>query len=141
MDYELVEKQVKDFIIDYFKFRINRPEILNRIGENIIVFDFIRPHAANLIFEKMVNNVITRLKDNNKIELALEQDVYNTLRDYCTKDLTMGGRGIGNRLEISFVNPLSTLLFKLQPNEGDTVVINEIKESQLGWELNGYIKT
>jgi flagellar biosynthesis GTPase FlhF len=141
MDYELVEKQVKDFIIDYFKFRINRPEILNRIGENIIVFDFIRPYAANLIFEKMVNNVITKLKDNNKIELILEQDIYNTLRDYCTKDLTMGGRGIGNRLEISFVNPLSTLLFKLQPNEGDTVVINEIKESQLGWELNGYIKT
>lgn len=141
MDYELVEKQVKDFIIDYFKFRINRPEILNRIGENIIVFDFIRPYAANLIFEKMVNNIINRLKDNNKIDLILEQEVYNILKDYCIKDLTMGGRGIGNKLEISFVNPLSTLLFKLQPNEGDTVVINEIKEMQLGWELNGYIKT
>lgn len=141
MDYELVEKQVKDFIIDYFKFRINRPEILNRIGENIIVFDFIRPYAANLIFEKMVNNIINRLKDNNKIDLILEQEVYNILQDYCIKDLTMGGRGIGNKLEISFVNPLSTLLFKLQPNEGDTVVINEIKEMQLGWELNGYIKT
>ncbi|MGB9638560.1 MAG: AAA family ATPase, partial [bacterium] len=72
MDYDLVEKQVKDFIVDYFKFRINRPEILNRIGENIIVFDFIRPYAASLIFDKMLKNVILRLKDNNKIELVLE---------------------------------------------------------------------
>ncbi|MGB9638409.1 MAG: hypothetical protein ACPL1F_03825, partial [bacterium] len=64
----------------------------------------------------------------------------NALKEYCTKDLTMGGRGIGNKLEISFVNPLSTLLFKLQPTEGDTVVINEIIETPLGWELNGYKK-
>jgi len=140
MEYDLVEKQVKDFIVDYFKFRLNRPEILNRIGENIIVFDFIRPYAANLIFDKMINNIIYRLKDNNKIELILEDQIYNILKDYCVKDLSMGGRGIGNKLEIAFVNPLSTLLFKLQPKEGDSVVINDIKETYLGWELNGYIK-
>ncbi len=140
MDYNEVEKQVKDFIVDYFKFRLNRPEILNRIGENIIVFDFIRPYAANLIFDKMINNIIYRLKDNNKIELILEEKIYEILRNYCTKDLTMGGRGIGNKLEIIFVNPLSTLLFKLQPKEGQSVVINDIKETPLGWELNGYIK-
>jgi hypothetical protein len=40
---------------------------------NIIVFDFIRPYAANLIFDKMINNIIYRLKDKNKIELILEE--------------------------------------------------------------------
>lgn len=88
----------------------------------------------------MINNIIYRLKDNNKIELILEDQIYNILKDYCVKDLSMGGRGIGNKLEIAFVNPLSTLLFKLQPKEGDSVVINDIKETYLGWELNGYIK-
>jgi len=34
----------------HFKLILNRPEILNRIGENIIVFDFIRDElpSANL---------------------------------------------------------------------------------------------
>lgn len=42
-DYEAVENKVRSEIERYFKNQLNRPEILNRIGENIVVFDFIRP--------------------------------------------------------------------------------------------------
>ena len=140
MEYPEVEKQVKDFIVDYFRFRLNRPEILNRIGENIIVFDFIRPHSAGLIFDKMLKNVLDRLMDNNKVKVVLDDKVYQRLKKYSTEDLSMGGRGIGNRLEVSFVNPLSTLLFKLRPSEGNVVFISDLIENELGWELVGYIK-
>lgn len=34
-----------------FKTLLNRPEILNRIGDNVLVFDFIRAEVAQLIFE------------------------------------------------------------------------------------------
>ncbi|MFN3995382.1 MAG: AAA family ATPase [bacterium] len=139
MSYEQVETEIKNFIQDYFKFRINRPELLNRIGENIIVFDFIRLDSAKLIFEKMINNVIERIWDLRKIKIEILPEVYQVLLDYCTKDLTMGGRGIGNKIEESFVNPLSTLLFKLRPEEGKKVEIKGINKNELGWELEGSI--
>ena len=41
--YEQVERKVRTAIADYFKFTLGRPEILNRIGDNIGVFDFIQP--------------------------------------------------------------------------------------------------
>lgn len=139
MPYEQVETEIKNFIQDYFKFKINRPEILNRIGENIIVFDFIRPESAKLIFEKMINNVKQRIFDIRKLKIEIQEEAYRTLQDYCTKDLSMGGRGIGNKIEEIFVNPLSTLLFKLNPNEGQTVQIEKIYQTDLGWELEGRI--
>ena len=40
MPYEDVQKKVRNGIDNYFKLQLGRPEILNRIGENIIVFDF-----------------------------------------------------------------------------------------------------
>ena len=40
--FETVQKKVRAEIERHFKLVLNRPEILNRIGENIIVFDFIR---------------------------------------------------------------------------------------------------
>src|SRR3954451_24368374 len=39
---DVVRRKVLDEIERYFKVELNRPEILNRIGDNIIVFDFIR---------------------------------------------------------------------------------------------------
>ncbi|MFN3477973.1 MAG: AAA family ATPase [bacterium] len=139
MSYEQVETEIKNFIQDYFKFRINRPELLNRIGENVIVFDFVRPDSAKLIFEKMINNVIERIWDLRKIKIEISPEVCQVLLDYCTKDLTMGGRGIGNKIEESFVNPLSTLLFKLRPEEGKKVEIKGINKNELGWELEGNV--
>ena len=34
------------------------------------------------------------------------------LRELCTKDLSNGGRGIGNQLESLFVNPLARAMFR-----------------------------
>ncbi|MDI9101550.1 AAA family ATPase, partial [Pseudomonas aeruginosa] len=44
--FEAVQGKVHGEIERYFKLVLNRPEILNRIGENIIVFDFIRADVA-----------------------------------------------------------------------------------------------
>ncbi|MEM2175233.1 MAG: ATP-dependent Clp protease ATP-binding subunit, partial [Candidatus Micrarchaeia archaeon] len=85
------------------------------------------------------NNVKERIRDLRRIEIEVTEEVYNILQDYCTKDLTMGGRGIGNKIEESFVNPLSTLLFKLNPQEGQKVLVNGINQTELGWELDGQV--
>ena len=58
MPYEEVAQKINSAIEDFFRYRINRPEILNRIGRNVIVFDFIQPDTAAKILDKMLANVI-----------------------------------------------------------------------------------
>lgn len=53
--YEIVREKVLSEIRDHFKLVLNRPEILNRMGENIIVFDFIRHEVAEAIFKQMLD--------------------------------------------------------------------------------------
>lgn len=118
MPYVDIQKKIMASIENHFKYRLNRPEILNRIGRNIIVFDFIRPNVAEKIFAKMLSNVYARLAEDHKIELTLAPAVQESLVRLCCADLSMGGRGIGNALEEYFVNPLSRELFSLDASEG-----------------------
>ncbi len=110
--HEVVETRVRTAIQDYFKFRLSRPEILNRIGDNIIVFGFITPEIGAQIFDGMLRNVVNRVRDEHKVDLDLDPPVRDKLRDLCTKDLSNGGRGIGNQLESLFVNPLARAMFR-----------------------------
>src|SRR5262249_8861233 len=52
----VIEAKVRTEIERHFMLTLGRPEILNRIGENIIVFDFIRPVIAVDIFNQIVTN-------------------------------------------------------------------------------------
>ncbi len=110
--HEVVESRVRTAIQDYFKFRLSRPEILNRIGDNIIVFGFITPEIGAQIFDGMLRNIVNRVRDEHKVDLQIEEGVRDKLRDLCTKDLSNGGRGIGNQLESLFVNPLARAMFR-----------------------------
>jgi hypothetical protein len=109
--YETVEARVREAIGDYFKYRLSRPEILNRIGDNIVVFNFITPEVAEQIFDGMLKNVARRLHDEFRLRLAMPAEVRARLLARCTGDLSHGGRGIGNQLESAFVNPLARALF------------------------------
>jgi ATP-dependent Clp protease ATP-binding subunit ClpB len=109
--HEVVEARVRTAIQDYFKYRLSRPEILNRIGDNIIVFGFITQEIGGEIFDGMLRNVVNRVRDEHKIDLAIAASVRDRLRELCTRDLGNGGRGIGNQLESLFVNPLARAMF------------------------------
>ncbi|MDQ6685706.1 MAG: AAA family ATPase, partial [Pseudomonadota bacterium] len=111
--YVEIEARVRAAIADHFKFRLQRPELLNRIGDNIVVFDFIAPEVAGRIFDTMLGNVLARVRNEHGIALELEPAVAARLRQLCTEDLANGGRGIGNRLESVFINPLARALFAL----------------------------
>jgi ATP-dependent Clp protease ATP-binding subunit ClpA len=139
MPYSEVSKKIMDAIEDFFKFKISRPEILNRIGENIVVFDFIRPEVAGEIFEKMLNNVLLRLREIHRITVNIDEKVREKVREESCKDLSMGGRGIGNKLEEVFINPLSDLLFELMPPPNSVVIINDIYKENGVWRLKGKV--
>ncbi|MFN7276304.1 MAG: ATP-dependent Clp protease ATP-binding subunit, partial [Betaproteobacteria bacterium] len=133
--YEEVEARVRVAIGEHFKFRLMRPEILNRIGDNIVVFDFIRPAVAQSIFEGMLANVLARARAEHAIEIQLDATVSDTLRELCTADLSHGGRGIGNQLESVFVNPLARALFTRSPEAASEVRVTHITQADRVWTL------
>ncbi len=106
-----VKTKVREAIEDYFKFKLNRPEILNRIGENIVVFDFIRPDVANGILTSLINKITKELEQSKNITLALSPKSLNTLQELAGANLDNGGRGIGNVVENYLINPLARYMF------------------------------
>jgi energy-coupling factor transporter ATP-binding protein EcfA2 len=128
--YEIVEARVRGAIAEHFKFHLSRPELLNRIGDNIVVFNFISPSVAKRIFTGMLNNVIARVWEEHRLELELAPEVYSKLMEWCTHDLSNGGRGIGNQLESRFINPLARALFAFDLEGRKSVSVAELTISE-----------
>jgi ATP-dependent Clp protease ATP-binding subunit ClpA len=126
--YEVVESRVREAIGDHFKYRLSRPEILNRIGDNIVVFNFITPEVAGQIFSGMLANVARRLREEHRLELVLPRLVLEKLMSLCTRDLSNGGRGIGNALESVFINPLARALFETELEGRSSITVADIVE-------------
>nr|WP_282967086.1 hypothetical protein [Burkholderia ambifaria] len=98
---------------------------MNRIGENIIVFDFIREDVATDIFEQMVNAVLEDVASQG-IAVDLDTGSKAALQARCLGDLSNGGRGIRNQIEAHLLNPLARGLFDQDANAGDQFVISGI---------------
>ena len=62
-------------IEDYFKLELGRPELLNRMGENIIVFDYIRPPAAAQILDALLTKIRERTARDKGIALTLSPEL------------------------------------------------------------------
>ncbi|RKS71975.1 ClpA/ClpB-like protein [Actinomadura pelletieri DSM 43383] len=123
MPYDEVEQRIKSAVADHFTEVLNRPELLNRFGDNIVVFDFISAEAAQKIFDLQLANICRRVTEEHRLVLTVKSEALATLRGWCTEELDKGGRGIGMALESYFVNPLARALFDrdLVPNEKITV--------------------
>jgi energy-coupling factor transporter ATP-binding protein EcfA2 len=124
-----VRTRIKAAIEHHFRTTIGRPELLNRVGGNIIVFDFIRPDVARRIVEKMVAKVMSRVHLLHGVEVVLSPAAMRTLLDRATDDPSNGGRGIGNRIETLLINPLATLLFNLGLPKGGKLEISALTDN------------
>jgi hypothetical protein len=134
MDYPLLEAKVKGAIREHFTRAISRPELFNRLGDNIVVFDFISKEVAGNIFDLQLDNVVQQVSGDLAITLWLDDVARTALRDRCARDevLDNGGRGIGSEIESSFVNPLARYLFDNDCQAGTTVGIRSIS-----WRADG----
>ncbi|WP_433333891.1 AAA family ATPase [Spirillospora sp. CA-294931] len=123
MTYEEIQLRIKNAVADHFTEVLNRPELLNRFGDNIVVFDFISGDAADKIFDLQFANICKRVTEEHRLVLAVKGEALQILREWCTNELDKGGRGIGMALESFFVNPLARALFdrELVPDERITV--------------------
>ncbi len=128
--YEAVQSKVMAEISRHFKLVLNRPEILNRIGENVIVFDFIREEIAIQIFDQMVATILSDLEQQD-LHISVSGESTDTLRNICLKDLSNGGRGIRNKLESNLLNLLARELFDLEAEPGDRFEVRGLEASNL----------
>lgn len=126
--YEVIREKVLTEIRDHFKLVLNRPEILNRMGENIIVFDFIRQDVAQQIFDQMLAAILDDLKSKG-FAVTLEPPALAHLEAECLRDLSNGGRGIRNQLEARLVNPLARQLFDKDALPGQAFNLELIADS------------
>lgn len=118
--YEEIEKRVIGAIKAHFK-----PEVLNRIGNNIVVYDFIRADAARAIVDGQLAKICQRIAKQNKIEVTVPVGCHQYFCDLAAQPqvLEMGGRGIGNLMEEQFINPLAEFLFAENCKEGDCLTV------------------
>lgn len=128
MDYEEIREKILTGIKNYFKLELGRPEILNRIGDNIVVFDYIREDVAELILNSQIEKVTSRLMEQKNIDVTLSDEAKAFLYEKALGNLENGGRGIGNVVESMFINPLSRYLFDHQVKENSHLTVQQIQQ-------------
>lgn len=123
MSYDEIELRLLGIIKDYFKYTIQRPELLNRIGDNFVVFDFIREDAAAEILDMKLEAIAKNLEHEKGVRLTVGDEYRAYLLSKALSDLSNGGRGIGNMIETNLINPLSDILIAEKWNAGSTIEI------------------
>ncbi len=96
---------------EHFWVELKRPELLNRVGQNIVVFDFLTPSGMSAIFDTILQRVIRTLQSEQGIQITFEPDALTSLKQLCTQDYFDSGRGIANRIETHLINTLARHLF------------------------------
>lgn len=116
--YDVICARVQQAMATHFK-----PEVLNRIGDNIVVFDYISPDASRLILESQIRKINGNVRNRCGISVAAAQAVLDLLaeRALAPEVRENGGRGIGNLVEDAYLNPLSTFIFDESVEAGEVV--------------------
>jgi len=136
---EEFEIKLREGVANYFKNTLQRPELLNRIGENIVVFHFITPEVGRKILEKNIKDACRSVQAEHGVEVRVGKAARLKLEQWCVGDQVLnGGRGIGALLESRFTNPLSRLLFALPDArrvDGQVLTVSDVLETPTGYEL------
>lgn len=151
IEYSAIRTKVLAGVESYFKHNLGRPELLNRIGQNVVVFDFVRLETLRKIVEKKVlPSIAAQIEDRWRIRVVFEPAVVEGLLALGGNDVGSGGRGIGNVAEAAILNPLARVLFGLFESGSGKITatglrVNGLKARPAGsqarheieWQLEG----
>ncbi|WP_104708738.1 AAA family ATPase [Helicobacter felis] len=110
-----VAQQFVQAVRDYCKDELGRPELLNRIGDNIVPFNFIKNEDFLIaIIQSKFEQIAQQVAEKYKISLEFKtqqsaQEGFRALAKNINKE--HGGRGVVNRLESQIENHLSIFIF------------------------------
>jgi DNA polymerase III delta prime subunit len=128
MPYMEIEEKLITNVASYFKY-INRREIYNRIGGNLVVFDFIRREEAITILKKKTDDIVKKLIEEKGIELILTRQYLDTISERLSLNSEYGGRGVVTHIEECLVKPLGCLFVKENIYANKKIEIRDINDS------------
>lgn len=113
MSYEEVALHYRKAVEDHFTHEIKRPELRNRLGENIIAFDVLRKENIGGILRKFKDQIAGSAKSKHCVEIHFTPTVDQFLEAECAKpeNARNGGRGIRNILESLVLPVINQVLF------------------------------
>lgn len=109
-DRGVIKKHFVSAVEDHFVNTLARPEILNRLGDNIVCFNKITDNSfRNSILKKKLAPLENHLKERFSVSIKICEKAHESfLNGSKTAD---GGRGLLNSLERMLINPLSRFIF------------------------------
>ena len=132
LSYEELDQKVRQALKENW-----RPEFVNRIGQNVIVFDYIRETEAEEILRKQLNKICSLIEAQKNIRMSWIDDsrFYRKLKDHCMQNLQYGGRGIGNVVEYYFLTPLGREIAFETLMAGNRIRLQDIEENDISVKL------
>lgn len=127
--YEEMERKVIDALSVCFK-----PEVMGRIGDNVVVFNYISEEASKLIARSQIERINRGIKAKFNVAVEVTDSAYDLLFSWARRPEVMdkGGRGIGNLIESDYLNPLSAYLFDQSVSAGATLQV-QVSEGALSF--------
>jgi hypothetical protein len=112
--YDTVRTKVLDEIGRFFREELKRPEILNRIGENVLVFDYLSPSEALALLDAQLANLVRTAQQRRGFRLVIDEGLRAALARLVVaeENIVNGGRGVNNVIEGYLVNPLAPQLLR-----------------------------
>ena len=129
MDYSEIQNRILESIREHFIFELGRPEILNRMGDNFVVFDYIRPPVDQEIINLFLHRLAASMESILQLQIVVMNPVKERLTALCQEELQYGGRGIRNVFDSVLVNPLNRFIFDTSPAKGSTLVLQQLLDS------------
>ncbi|MBR2987610.1 MAG: ATP-dependent Clp protease ATP-binding subunit [Clostridia bacterium] len=123
MSYDELSKTLKGAIEDYFKLTLGRPELLNRIGDNIVIYDFMREDTAHEILKAQISRYQKELHTTRRITLTLSEEAYQYLFERVREHLDENGRGVRNVVHSHLEESFECRYFEGDIPEGSEVLI------------------
>lgn len=113
LTYEQVKEHFQGEVQWYFASRIGRAELLSRLGDNIVVFDLLRPEFVRPIGEKLLSQLQEAALDKYRLNLEFQESIFELLNRKMAEgnNLLMGGRRIKTELETLVERPLNRWIF------------------------------
>ncbi|MDR1266543.1 MAG: AAA family ATPase [Propionibacteriaceae bacterium] len=144
LSFEQLRELIQNAVHDFFALSIQRPELLNRIGQNnIAVFDFIDRATAQGVMERALRSVVAKVRQKQQVEVFLEPALEAIQEAVLNpKTLSMGGRGVNSAVTEIVVNPLTRRLAHNIDDRGNfpatrAAVTAVTEDSALGrWDLD-----
>lgn len=138
---DLPERENEKYFIGevkkHFVETMGRPELLNRIGDNIVAFNFIYDTGVFTKIAKIkFDNIKNFMHERYHVDLKFEKEEEAFKAIASKTDLRNGGRGLLNVMETLIVNPLSEFVFEnIDSLTGRTILIKMPYEKRALFEF------